>query len=342
MVKMKTAFVIMPFSGTSSCTESEWTDLFTEVFKPSIESCGYSCERAMPETGSLIRSILEKLRNSSLVVADITDRNANVFYELGVRHSLSKRTIIITQDNAHVPSDLTGYWFINYGTTPGKIKKFKEEIKQVMASIERNPEKNDNPVAEFLEQENLSISNFVDKQNLKKLSALYTEFSGNIIELSTLRNPSVSPTHISTECLKILLHTLYLDPGEELLKRFYEYQNRLKMIDNDRSGLDSLITETKRLAEEILDVRNRIANNEYFEPSRVSLMMWQPNSEDSGEKCAPVADNTVIHLAPGHGKSIGFLCPKCAAVIPGDSRRENGDIVCPSCNAVSLPGIQDR
>lgn len=91
----KDAFVIMPFSATASATEVQWTEVFQEVFKPAFEQCGYECDRAKPMTGSLTETIVERLRNARIVLADITDRNANVFYELGVRHSLRSGTIIV-------------------------------------------------------------------------------------------------------------------------------------------------------------------------------------------------------------------------------------------------------
>ena len=61
--------------------------------------------------GNLAESIVERLRNSRIVLADVTDRNPNVFYELGVRHSLRSGTIIVAQNGQHVPSDLQGLWF---------------------------------------------------------------------------------------------------------------------------------------------------------------------------------------------------------------------------------------
>ena len=106
----RNSYIIMPFSSTTSCSEQIWTEIYEEVFKPALIDNGYSCERSQPETGSLIRSILKKIQDSFIVIADITDRNANVFYELGVRHSLSKRTIIVAQEAKHIPSDLQGYW----------------------------------------------------------------------------------------------------------------------------------------------------------------------------------------------------------------------------------------
>src|SRR5436309_2944239 len=97
------AFVIMPFSPTPSC--QDWTEIYDHVFKPTLIELGWSCERATPSTGSLIASIIQRLSTASVVLADLTDRNANVFYELGVRHSVSLRTIMLSQHTDHVPSD---------------------------------------------------------------------------------------------------------------------------------------------------------------------------------------------------------------------------------------------
>ena len=121
----------MPFSKTDTCTEDEWTEIYEDIFKPAIEDCGYSCERARPATGSLIKTIIGKLKHSAIVLADITDRNPNVLYELGVRHALSKGTIMVSQKADDIPSDLKGYWAIIYGTYPRQVEEFKAEIKRI-------------------------------------------------------------------------------------------------------------------------------------------------------------------------------------------------------------------
>ena len=144
----------MPFSSTKTYAESEWTEIYENVFKPAVEDCGYSCERAMPGTGSLIKSIIEKLRDSTVVLSDITDMNPNVLYELGVRHSLSKRTIIVSQRIDDIPSDLRGYWSVIYGTKPGEVAKFKADIRRIISEIDENPGKSDSPVSDFLDREN--------------------------------------------------------------------------------------------------------------------------------------------------------------------------------------------
>ena len=161
----KNAFVIMPFSSTDRCTEGEWTEIYEDVFKPAIEASGYTCERALPTTGNLIASIIESLKSSWIVLADLTDKNPNVFYELGVRHSLSKRTIIVCQNMDDIPSDLKSYWFLKYGKTKKERKIFKSDIKRVISNIEAAPEKSDSPVLDFLEREHKSFSSSIQIEN---------------------------------------------------------------------------------------------------------------------------------------------------------------------------------
>src|SRR5262249_22532240 len=141
MGSAKDAFVIMPFSATATCTEERWTEIYENIFRPALEALGYVCERARPATGSILGSIIDHLRNANIVLADITDRNPNVFYELAVRHCLGKGTIIVAQGDDHIPSDLRGYWYINYGIMPGAVTQFRNDIRRIIAEIESNPYK---------------------------------------------------------------------------------------------------------------------------------------------------------------------------------------------------------
>ncbi|MPZ99689.1 MAG: hypothetical protein GEU80_10205 [Dehalococcoidia bacterium] len=110
-MQARACFVIMPFSTTASCSEDQWTEIFEELIRPAVEEAGlgYSCTRSTGTRGNMVKSILEQLRGSDVVIADLTDRNANVFYELGVLHALAKGTIIIAQRRSDIPFDLSNY-----------------------------------------------------------------------------------------------------------------------------------------------------------------------------------------------------------------------------------------
>lgn len=143
----------MPFSTTTSCTEEEWTWIFEKVFKPAVEDAGldYECRRSVATRGNIVASILEELEDAYVVLADLTDHNANVFYELGVRHSLKDRTILLAQRSDEIPFDLQAYAYhvYDYKTDEGRAA-LAQKLAQLLADIDANPERPDNPVSDFL------------------------------------------------------------------------------------------------------------------------------------------------------------------------------------------------
>ena len=143
----------MPFSNTESCTEVEWTWIFENVFKPAVEGAGldYECRRSKATRGNIVGAILQDLNDSYVILADLTDRNANVFYELGVRHSLKDRSILVAQKGDDIPFDLRAYAYHIYDwKTEGGRKRLASTILQLLTDIDENPERPDNPVSDFL------------------------------------------------------------------------------------------------------------------------------------------------------------------------------------------------
>lgn len=138
----KKCFVIMPFSSTKNCTEEQWIDIFENTIKPAVDESGfdYECFRASLVIGNIIRDIFDNLYTADVVIADLTDRNANVFYELGVRHALRNATILIAQDFEHIPFDLkTNATLIYDWKTKSGREEFKQKIKKALSVVEADP-----------------------------------------------------------------------------------------------------------------------------------------------------------------------------------------------------------
>jgi ActR/RegA family two-component response regulator len=151
----KQCFVIMPFSKTKSCSAEQWKDIFDNTIKPAVENAGfnYKCFRANLAIGNIVKDILDNLNNAEVVIADMTDKNPNVFYELGVRHALKNATILITQNIKDIPFDLRHYATLQYDwTTQDGKDRFKVEIKKVLGEIESDPDGENilSPVREYL------------------------------------------------------------------------------------------------------------------------------------------------------------------------------------------------
>lgn len=147
----------MPFSSTESCSGEDWTWIFENVLKPAVEDAGldYECRRSTATRGNLVAAILQDLKEAYVVLADLTDRNANVFYELGVRHSLTDRSIILAQSSEDIPFDLQAYAYHVYGWKTEEMRfQLTEKLRQLLRDVDTNPDRPDNPVSDFLGRAN--------------------------------------------------------------------------------------------------------------------------------------------------------------------------------------------
>jgi hypothetical protein len=94
--------------------------------------------------------VLEYLAQAYLVVVDLTGQNANVFYELGVRHALSPRTILIARSTNDIPADLREYRTLIYADGRESDEEFRENLLKYLQEIEKAPDTPDNPVLTWL------------------------------------------------------------------------------------------------------------------------------------------------------------------------------------------------
>ena len=150
----KVCFVISPIGKTGTEHYDKFKEVMDYVIKPAVKNSGYKLQvvRAddIERAGSFIKDILQSLLDSFVVVADLSGKNPNVFYELGVRHSLSPRTILIAQSLEDIPSDLREYRTIVYDTTAKGAATFQSRLTKYLEEIYAEPDRPDNPVLDRL------------------------------------------------------------------------------------------------------------------------------------------------------------------------------------------------
>ena len=184
--KQKLCYIIMPFSKYADISEEEWTETFEDFFVKAVKSAkmGYHCERSEIRNGAFIKGIIKNLKDADVVLADITGFNGNVMWELGIRHALSPRTILVSREDVKGKkyiSDLSSYGVVTYSIKgPKKIKKFNLEIKNILKKIELEPDYPDNPVYDFLKVEDLIMESYEEKQIKNKLTGLMSELIENV------------------------------------------------------------------------------------------------------------------------------------------------------------------
>ncbi len=110
--------------------------------RPSItSSTEFSSSTA--ESGLRVRSVMEEIwiliNQAQFLIADVTGKNSNVFYELGIAHTLGKFVITITQDMKDVPFDIGHLRYIKYTNDKQGIRRLTQDIVDTVKNIARTP-----------------------------------------------------------------------------------------------------------------------------------------------------------------------------------------------------------
>lgn len=104
-----TCFVIMPFGAP-------FDRYYRNIFVPAIQAAGLQPLRAdsIFSSTTIMSDVWRCTRNALVVLADVTGKNPNVFYELGLAHASRKPVVIVTDNLEDVPFDLKGLRVIEY------------------------------------------------------------------------------------------------------------------------------------------------------------------------------------------------------------------------------------
>lgn len=126
-----TCFVVMQFTD-------EYDSLYRDVIKPVCERYGYEVIRADDSytSGLLIEDITRSIRDSAVVIADITPDNPNVFYEVGYAHGIGKATILLSdRKRDRLPFDISGFRTVFYDNTIGGKGAVEESLSKHLGNI---------------------------------------------------------------------------------------------------------------------------------------------------------------------------------------------------------------
>ncbi len=231
----KKCFVIMPFSKTTPThTEEYWTSHYEKFLKPMIESNkSLKAERSSPLRGDILRLIITDLVTVPIVVADLTDANPNVFWELGVRQSFRHCTVTIAEFGFKLPFDLGFKGTIFYYPKDHiKNQKFVEQFNTAIGDCLSNPESPDSHVLETIGGRGTLFQILMKEETLRKLDALLSEISANINLLDRIKQncetnaelrKKNATTHMVTDryrtlALESLIVNRYVDADDEFYK----------------------------------------------------------------------------------------------------------------------------
>lgn len=199
-------FIIMPFAFVKfttpegeqrSLNERKLKHIYEALFKKAVESYDrknvrFRAHRYVSQRGNFVKGIVSHLDNADLVIADLTGLNPNVFYELGIRHTLRCGTLMLTQNKKELASDLSNYIAVEYKYPQQSDEfddyypEFERRLHDAIDEVLDEPSRPDNPVRDFIGDRNIFRNEQRIKEirgNIERMELVMVEYVRNVVAL---------------------------------------------------------------------------------------------------------------------------------------------------------------
>jgi hypothetical protein len=181
-------FVIGPIGQPGSETRIHADDLMTYIVAPchALKEFEYDDPvRAdtMNEPGRITSQIIELLNDADLVIADLTQNNPNVYYELSLRHALGKPVVHMALEGTPLSFDVQDNRTILYTMHARRVESAKNELSNQIRRVHQEGYKAMNPILETIGIINLERSNDPIEKAVGKLTSVVERMNGDIQSL---------------------------------------------------------------------------------------------------------------------------------------------------------------
>lgn len=249
----RSCFIISPLGSDESDTRRRAIGLIDSVLKPVLVSAGFTVLAPLDinTPGSITRQVIQHLLEDTLVVANLTELNPNVMYELAVRHAKRLPVICLAESGTVLPFDIATERTIFFDNDMAGVETLKPKLLKAIddALIELEPDNpiyrvvSDNVMREVVAKDN--AQNYV----LSRLDEITMQLDS--INHSIVMNNNVSDEDIFQRKSTLLRLTIskngeILDPNKIIHDAFKESKVRglcgITFIDNgDQATLELYI-----------------------------------------------------------------------------------------------------
>ena len=165
----KICFVISPIGEDGSEIRKRSDQVLKHIITGAVEQLGYEVIRAdkISEPGIITHQILQHIVDAPLVIADLTDHNPNVFYELALRHAIRKPLVQLIKKGELIPFDVAATRIIQFDLQNlDSVDAAKLEIIAQIKSLEAGKNDTDNPISVSLDLKMLKESGNPEQRSL--------------------------------------------------------------------------------------------------------------------------------------------------------------------------------
>lgn len=243
-------FVIMPISSQQGYDEDHFQLVYEDIICPAIEAAGMVPVRAdeTKSTNLIQLDILQKVIDTPIAVCDMSAKNPNVFYELGMRQAFDKPTVLLKDEKTDAPFDINGLRYCLYNTD---MKH--RNVKLAIESLSQN-----------------LIETYKNRDNKSEINSL--------VRLLELSRPAELPTgEITAEEKESKLLSLKLDT---VINGMEQVKQKIQYIENQNEHLtsDKLLSQDRPTTEATTGLRQQLRSQRKVESNSSRIDM---NSLDS-------------------------------------------------------------
>ena len=178
-----TCFFIAPIGDPYSDVRKRSDQILKHVVRPAAKECGYNAIRAdqISEPGIITTQVIQHIIDDPMVVADLTGRNPNVFYELALRHALRKPYVQIIEQGERIPFDVAAIRTIEVDHHDlDSVEGAKAEIIRQMHAMSKLEYEVDSPISIAVDLEALRQSSNPEQRQLADVLAAMAELRSAI------------------------------------------------------------------------------------------------------------------------------------------------------------------
>lgn len=225
-------FVIAPIGDEGSETRRRSDQVLKHIIGPAAEACGYTVIRSDRDArpGIITHQIIQHLLDDPLVVADLTEHNPNVFYELALRHAVRKPVIHLIEVGQKTPFDVGPMRVIQVDHHDmDSVEKCRENIVAQIRAVEKDPGSFETPISTTVNLRALG-------QPLEQYMSLVLEVLGEVRRraeetlerLDEMAEPTPGFSNVVLELLlKDVERNLTLMEGEDPVRVMQETRNQI-------------------------------------------------------------------------------------------------------------------
>lgn len=206
--KKKVCFVISPIGEDGSETRERSDQVLRHIITEPAAQNGYTVIRAdkISEPGIITTQIIEHIVDAELVIADLTEKNPNVFYELAIRHAIRKPLVQMIRKGDIIPFDVAATRIIQFDLhNLDSVASAKEEISNQIKSLEAGNSDFHNPISVSLDLKVLKESGNVEERSLADIVEAVSDLR---IAVTSTEKASLSPKLL--EEIKVLIDNIPL------------------------------------------------------------------------------------------------------------------------------------